>query len=183
MGGETTGEHNMHKERFNVSGGELREIARGAWRQWPLISIGTTSVRMLESIYWHGMKLLGSRKLSSECPLFYWIGQWDAHVVLGSAGSVDFLPPAVEAFDAVCKPVECSDFDGMNGVTRLLIVPGYPFRVYVFVHFLPLCSRNALTFFGPLTFSDSPSWHIGCAFLFLGLTGSSLTFISRVALS
>lgn len=129
MGGETAGEHSMHEERFHVCTDELEKLAADARRQRPLIAIGTTSVRTLESIYWHGVKLLGSRKMSSECPSFCTIGQWDAYEALDRAGSVDVLPSLGDALDAVATAVQSSDFEGIAGVTRLLIVPGYPFRV------------------------------------------------------
>lgn len=131
MGGETTGDHSMHEERFHVSAKELRSFVDDAKKQRPLIAIGTTSVRTLESIYWHGVKLLGSRKLSSERPSFCTIGQWDAYEALDIVGSTSALPPLGDALDVVSKSVENSGDDGISGVTRLLIVPGYPFRVQV----------------------------------------------------
>ena len=89
--GETAGEHFMHEECFYVSGEELARLGEDARRQRPLVAIGTTSVRTLESIYWHGVKLLGSRKLSSECPSFCTIGQWDAFVALDMSGKLSHI--------------------------------------------------------------------------------------------
>jgi S-adenosylmethionine:tRNA ribosyltransferase-isomerase len=90
---------------------------------------GTTSVRTLESMYWHGVRILHGQKWAQEpyhsnC---IEINQWDPYMMLDSLGS-EGLPSVYEAFTAVR---ESSKDESVSGITRLLIVPGYRFRVYV----------------------------------------------------
>ena len=47
--------HEMHCEHFYVSAETLRAIIKN---EGNIISVGTTSVRTLESIYWLGVKIL-----------------------------------------------------------------------------------------------------------------------------
>jgi S-adenosylmethionine:tRNA-ribosyltransferase-isomerase (queuine synthetase) len=90
---------------------------------------GTTSVRTLESMYWHGVRILHGKKWAQEpyhsnC---IEINQWDPYMMLDSLGS-EGLPSVYEAFTAVR---ESAQEESVSGITRLLIVPGYRFRVYV----------------------------------------------------
>lgn len=108
-----------------------------------LVFQGTTSVRTLESIYWHGEKLLRrnqNRVGGDGCdpqlePIqdgVCRIGQWDPYITLDN--SIDGgLPEAHDAFMAVADDAEHRGHCSVTGTTRLLIVPGYPFKVYVFL--------------------------------------------------
>jgi S-adenosylmethionine:tRNA ribosyltransferase-isomerase len=97
-----------------------------------LLAQGTTSVRTVESIYWHGAGLLGVGRagaVAGDCD----VGQWDPYTALDAAGGADALPPAHEALAAAADAAERAGVDGVAGVTRMLIVPGYPFQVYVWL--------------------------------------------------
>jgi hypothetical protein len=97
-------------------------------------------VRTLESLYWYGTRLLGlstasasdgnSSQLSidvsdtSSCA----INQWDAYAAIDNAG-IDGLPTAQESLSAIAQNAENNGDHHVSGVTRLLIVPGYPFQM------------------------------------------------------
>jgi hypothetical protein len=97
-------------------------------------------VRTLESLYWYGTRLLGlstagesdgkSSQLStdinntSSCA----INQWDAYAVIDNAG-INGLPTAQESLSAIAQNAEKNGDQHVSGVTRLLIVPGYPFQM------------------------------------------------------
>lgn len=88
---------------------------------------GTTSVRTLESMYWFGVRLLSEINVPEHKELF--VGQWEPYERLDEAGGQE-LPSAAEAIYAMI------DWNGdragpLFGRTQLLIVPGYPFKMYV----------------------------------------------------
>ncbi len=45
-------DHAMHEERFSVRVAEVEWLAESAASGRPIIPVGTTSVRVLESLYW-----------------------------------------------------------------------------------------------------------------------------------
>lgn len=97
---------------------------------------GTTSVRTLESMYWFGARLLSEMNVP-EREEFY-VGQWDPYERLDDAGE---LPSAAEAINAMIG--WNGDREGpLFGRTKLLIVPGYPFKMYVFLLLLQTCLQQ-----------------------------------------
>lgn len=93
---------------------------------------GTTSVRTLESVYWQGARILlgGSSNLTETGDCF--VGQWQPYEALDEVGCADCLPPVEEALEAAAEAAETAGFSDVSGVTRLLIIPGYPFQTYAF---------------------------------------------------
>lgn len=130
MKGERVGEHAMHAERIAVSATSLHALLEAAERRErtgaPLVVVGTTSLRTLESLYWYGVRLLRNEiePLSSE-PV---VDQWDPYR-LEREGA---LPSLREALQQVANRVAAEgdghNREGVSGVTRLMIVPGYRFR-------------------------------------------------------
>ena len=49
----------MHAERFSMRAHELAAIAQSLDEGRPIIPVGTTSTRVLESLYWLGLHRLG----------------------------------------------------------------------------------------------------------------------------
>jgi S-adenosylmethionine:tRNA ribosyltransferase-isomerase len=109
--------HSMHSEQVRIPL-EALESLRSQLDQGPIIPVGTTSLRSVESIYWHGVMLLQGRA-GEELS----IDQWEPYT--HSAGS---LPTTKDALDAVLKAVRVSDEQRLAGSTRLLIAPGYTFH-------------------------------------------------------
>lgn len=88
---------------------------------------GTTSVRTLESMYWFGTRLLMDETASPRGS--FHVDQWEPYERMDHVG-LDALPPAETAIQAMLN--WNGDHDGpIFGTTRLLIVPGYPFKMYV----------------------------------------------------
>ena len=66
-------DHEMHSEHFFVTSETIENLLRYQGR---IISVGTTSVRTLESLYWLGIKLINNPlAIKEELSL----GQWDAY--------------------------------------------------------------------------------------------------------
>ena len=107
--------HEMHVEFFSVRAELLRRIIANTGN---VIATGTTSLRALESIYWIGVKMLHSGGNPNDLEL----GQWEAYN----------LPQHIDMKQSllkVCDMLEKNKADALWASTKIMIVPGYKFRV------------------------------------------------------
>lgn len=111
--------HTMHSEPFSISTNILDKILQVKDNK-PIIAVGTTSVRTLESIYW----------LGAECAVkgpAVWepspVGQWVPYTT--ELGRV----PLKEALEALRAYAREHGTDKVACRTRIIIVPSYRFRV------------------------------------------------------
>ncbi|MDT3366871.1 MAG: S-adenosylmethionine:tRNA ribosyltransferase-isomerase [Bacteroidota bacterium] len=104
--------HTMHREPFSVSLELLKAIRH---RQGRLIAVGTTSVRTLESLYYAGARILRDGEPSD-------VAQWDPYEG-GFTCSTD------EALDAIISYLESHGASELRIGTRIIIVPGFRFRL------------------------------------------------------
>lgn len=111
------GDHTMHREQVRVPLAALERVL-AQLGNGPIVPVGTTALRTLESIYWHGAKLLQSRANEDMD-----IDQWEPY---GHAGTD--LPTTKEALERVIAQVRLNGEQRLVGSTRLLIAPGYRFR-------------------------------------------------------
>ena len=110
-------DHHMHEESLYISGLTLRALLPAVEQGQPIIPVGTTSMRLLESLYWHGHALL-----QGKAERFVNVPQWapyEAHSAPGPA----------EALQAVLHELERQEQDVLQGYTQLIIAPGYTFRI------------------------------------------------------
>mmetsp|Transcript_4068 Transcript_4068/g.9411 ORF Transcript_4068/g.9411 Transcript_4068/m.9411 type:complete len:1141 (-) Transcript_4068:76-3498(-) len=116
-------DHEMHAESFAVSVRELKRIIAALKEKKPLIVVGTTSSRTLESLYWCGAKRVQGLDNSSSNNLF--LGQFDWVPLKAMAGrSVS----RVAALEALVEGL--GDDDIVAGSTALMISPpNYEFMV------------------------------------------------------
>ncbi len=109
--------HVMHSERISVTAETIRQIL--ANRDRHLTAVGTTAARTLESLYWAGVKLIiDGPSIHPET------GQWDPYLEKYDTGVA-----AEEALHAILGYLEAKGLDAYRGETRLMIVPGYRFRL------------------------------------------------------
>ena len=110
----------------------------------PIVPVGTTSVRTLESLYWWGVKLLLRDDTESNGQHML-IDQWDPYRLQAQVGGWDRLPTVKESIGAVIAWSQAAGEGGgkgdtetwsVVGQTRLLIVPGYRFAMcdYLFTN-------------------------------------------------
>lgn len=107
--------HDMHSEFIAVDRGVIAALADAAGRR-PVIAVGTTSVRTLESLYHIGC-LLAQGKWDGEVPQWY---PYDAD------------HPALDSADALRRVLRYLDESGRTTLvasTRIIIAPGYTYRV------------------------------------------------------
>lgn len=116
-------DHEMHAESFALSVKELRRIIAALKENKPLIVVGTTSSRTLESLYWCGAKRIQGLDDSGPSELF--LGQFD-WVPLKAVASRSVSRMA--AFEALIDGL--GDDDLLAGSTALMISPpNYEFMV------------------------------------------------------
>ena len=120
----TIGEHEMHVEPVRVSADNLRNLiahsSNQAIRQSgnPIVAVGTTTVRTLESLYWFGVQLQRDPSLTHMH-----IRQWDPYTL----DSQNF--GCADAYRNILRWMELRGTDHLDGATQLMIAPGYKYRV------------------------------------------------------
>lgn len=118
--GENVAKHEMHSERIFVDLPTLKRTYLQILEEKPVIAVGTTSVRTLESIYWHGVKLYNEKKVAAgELNL----EQWAPYKIYKNV-----LTPE-ESLEYIIDRLEAENSDGIGGETSLFIAPGCDFKI------------------------------------------------------
>ncbi|MCF3109515.1 S-adenosylmethionine:tRNA ribosyltransferase-isomerase [Niabella sp. CC-SYL272] len=116
---EVMNDHEMHAEFISVSPQLIRNIART--QEHPVIAVGTTSLRTLESLYWLGAKLLRDPHcFDSRIP---YIDQWEAY----EEPLQQY--PVHAVLDALVTYLSEKQLTTLVAKTQILIAPGYPFKI------------------------------------------------------
>ncbi|MCC3152652.1 S-adenosylmethionine:tRNA ribosyltransferase-isomerase [Hymenobacter sp. BT770] len=113
-------DHPMHTEPILVTAALLRQLL--AHRPRPVLAVGTTSLRTLESLYWLGVGLLQAPQ-ADEKELA--VTQWQPYDMAQAAAGTS---PEM-ALEALLRYLEATGADTLQASTRLLIAPGYQFRL------------------------------------------------------
>ena len=126
--------HDMHAERFEVSRQQLADVAASLEAGRAVTPVGTTSCRLLESLYWLGVKRLRDgapsavSALDNGTPPFLSLSQWEAYELGAASGALPCRP--VDAFRRLLQDASAPASTGkLFGATSLCIVPGYRFAV------------------------------------------------------
>lgn len=109
--------HTMHAEWISIEVGTVQHIIKHL--DSGVLAVGTTSMRMLESLYWIGLKLL-----KHEVPDFsgYAVTQWDPYELEADADTKT-------ALQAIVDYLLLQKQDSLVTRTQILIAPGYKPRV------------------------------------------------------
>ena len=105
-------EHPMHREPFVVSKSLLERLRD---RKSPLIAVGTTSVRTLESLYYIGVSCIERGEPAD-------VDQWAPY-------TREYGYSTEEALGAIVDYLNRSGKDSLVAGTRIIIVPGFKFRI------------------------------------------------------
>ena len=103
--------HFMHTESFSVNKSTLINIINSDKQ---IISVGTTTLRTLESLYWMGEKLIN--KKSDPFFIYQWYPYEINHIN---------LPSMRESFQSIIDFLDYNQMDVLYGKTDIIIVPGY----------------------------------------------------------
>ncbi len=110
--------HAMHGEFIDVSVSLLRELA--AHLPQPVVAVGTTSLRTLESLYWLGVQAL--RATPAVRDDVWEVGQFEPYDQPSDI-------PTGQALHALADALEKAGRTRLLARTHLLIAPGYRFRL------------------------------------------------------
>ncbi|MDR1645433.1 MAG: S-adenosylmethionine:tRNA ribosyltransferase-isomerase [Tannerellaceae bacterium] len=115
--GATLEEHRMHTEYISVDRSSIDRIRRSAG---PIVAVGTTSVRTLESLYYMGVILAGDPEAT---PDRLTVSQWAPY------DEACNRIPTKEALQHVLDYLDRHHLDRLVGATQIMIAPGYMFKV------------------------------------------------------
>jgi S-adenosylmethionine:tRNA ribosyltransferase-isomerase len=110
-------DHEMHHEKIAVSRDLIETLCKAPGT--PVFAVGTTSARTLESLYWAGVNIIANGR--DALPV---IAQW-APYQPNPAGHIS----TGESLAALLEWMKARDLEEFSGETRLLIAPGYRFRL------------------------------------------------------
>ncbi|TGE23004.1 S-adenosylmethionine:tRNA ribosyltransferase-isomerase [Hymenobacter metallicola] len=110
--------HPMHAEPISVNATLLQQLLSHTPR--PIIAVGTTSLRTLESLYWLGAQLARQPLPAGAVPLH--VSQWQPY----EGGHEVTMQDSLQALLTYLEQVGS---DSIQATTQLLIAPGYTFRV------------------------------------------------------
>lgn len=105
-------EHPMHREPFVVTRDLLTKLRD---RNTPLIAVGTTSVRTLESLYYVGVSCMEEGEPRD-------VAQWAPY-------EREYSYSTREALQAIIDWLDRNGMTQISAGTRIIIVPGFKFRI------------------------------------------------------
>lgn len=111
-------DHEMHAEFIDVDAALIKRILQQGNK--PVITVGTTSLRTVESLYWLGVKTLHDKKIAVSDLT---ISQWDPY-------ELDVENITVEiSLNALLNWMNANKTDRLVTKTQIIIAPGYRFRI------------------------------------------------------
>lgn len=129
----TIDEHDMHAEFIEVDLSLLAYLKENAQQfsavnkasAAPIIAVGTTSLRTLESVYWIGAKSFIHKKNNSKAlPIAEMnLGQWDAYELAEQKVTVE------ESMNALIESLQEQQCHQLISKTQLMVTPGYQFKI------------------------------------------------------
>ncbi len=114
---DTIGDHQMHSETVIITKSTIENLLQVEPAK--LTVVGTTSLRSLESLYWLGRKLSSS---PGSDPGNLSVDQWDPYLDENILKTTDSLKTVISFLGR-------HNLQEVRFNTRLIIVPGYKFRI------------------------------------------------------
>jgi S-adenosylmethionine:tRNA ribosyltransferase-isomerase len=111
-------DHEMHSEFIEIKKSFLKNLVQNI--DQPIITVGTTSLRTVESLYWIGVKT----KLNPQIPPEdLQLSQWEAYELPGE----DI--PVKDAILSLINWMDRQGTDMLYSKTQIIIAPGYRFKI------------------------------------------------------
>lgn len=144
-------DHEMHAEVFEITTATLNHLIEIAKQKelnpaayTPVIAVGTTTLRTIESLYWLGVKLINNKKLQENKDLH--LMQWDAYASnprsenesnSGTSNNTNDDTTidnnnnitVKNALSTLLSWMKSHQMDQLITSTQLMIVPGYSFKI------------------------------------------------------
>ncbi len=86
----------------------------------PIVAVGTTSLRTLESLYWLGTKLIIQPNVFNHC--LPNLTQWEVY-------DIEARPDMTDALQAILNYLQKQQLGRLVAKTQIIIAPGYSFKV------------------------------------------------------
>jgi len=118
--------HEMHAEFIEVDISLINYLLENTNKlDTPIIAVGTTSLRTLESIYWLGVKAFIYLQKHNENINLHDLSllQWDAYELIDHAISVQ------DALKSLINLLSINKTDKLITKTQLMVTPGYSFKI------------------------------------------------------
>jgi len=112
---KTIATHEMHTEKVIVRLKTLEHILKKL--QDPIIPVGTTSMRTLESLFWMAVKLKNGNDT-------FTVEQWDPYEL-----TIEPNYSPKQALIELISYLKNNGLEELKGETRLMIAPGYKFKI------------------------------------------------------
>ena len=116
----TLGEHPMHIEFIVVKKDTIGELLGAIVEGRPVVPVGTTSARTIESLYWLGRKVWKDVGIALEELV---VRQWDAYEESEEG------PAAEDALGVLLSWMAQRGVEELMTTTQLLITPGYDWKI------------------------------------------------------
>lgn len=109
-------DHVMHAEKVAIPKRVIQNLIEHLDKK--IICVGTTSVRTIESLYWHGVKLIENKDEDIEID----ISQWEPY-----QKEEDITPR--QALETIVDRMNRENVDLLCGQTQIIIAPTYKYRI------------------------------------------------------
>ena len=117
---EKAADHDMHHEQMVITREAVLAILEHR-QQGPVVVVGTTSMRWVESLYWVGYLILQGQLPESGKPF--------AVAKLTPYQASDSLPAVESALQAILDWMARHELSQCLAETSIMILPGYPFQI------------------------------------------------------
>jgi S-adenosylmethionine:tRNA ribosyltransferase-isomerase len=107
----------MHEESIYIRKEQLEQLHQALEADQAVIPVGTTSMRLLESLYWHGLQIR-SGQAQEQVNVAQWY-PYEAHPAVSPAAAIASILTDMEERG---KPI-------LEGQTQIIIAPAYKFRI------------------------------------------------------
>jgi S-adenosylmethionine:tRNA ribosyltransferase-isomerase len=141
---ENITDHEMHAEVFEITSTTLTDLIDIAKQKelnpaqyTPVIAVGTTTLRTLETLYWLGVKLISNEKLQEIKDLH--LVQWDAYTSNPASENESNNDTnnhtsqqnitVKAALSTLLSWMQSHQMHSLVTSTQLMIVPGYSFKI------------------------------------------------------
>lgn len=113
---ESITDHVMHSEKVVIPKQVIENLIKYIDKK--ILCVGTTSVRTIESLYWHGVKLINNKEESLEIN----ISQWEPYQ------KEENINPK-QALEAILEKMNSENVDLLTGQTQIIIAPSYKYKI------------------------------------------------------
>jgi S-adenosylmethionine:tRNA ribosyltransferase-isomerase len=107
-------EHTMHEEHFSVEISTIKQLLNDDY----VIAVGTTSVRVLESLYWCGVNVINKTQNPFCIDQFAAFNEGDK-----------IMPDYKTVLSLLVQFLEAENKAQLIGITSIMIFPGYDFKI------------------------------------------------------